>query len=274
VPRSDQLVLDGVTAGYGRPVVHEVSFTVHQGEVVGLIGPNGSGKTTLVRVASRALPPIAGRALVTGRDPYTISAREAARLVAVVPQEVAPVFAFSAREVVSMGRSPYLSAWGSGGAEDFRRIGEAMRLADVAHLADRPLSELSGGEKQRVVLAQALVQDAPVLLLDEPTTHLDARHVVGILDTVQRLARERGKTVLAIFHDLNLAAAYSDRVVAMEDGRVVLQGTPEEVIGPPLLRDVYGLEAEVVANPITGRPLVILVPGASRARELGLRASG
>jgi iron complex transport system ATP-binding protein len=258
---SELLTVEGVTAGYGgRPVVHEVSLTVDGGEVVGLIGPNGSGKTTVLRVASRTRRPMKGSVRVAGQDPYAITARLAARLVAVVPQELAPTFSFTALEVVLMARSPYLSPWGGGGPQDYRRAREAMEAAAVHHLADRPLEELSGGEKQRVVLAQALAQDAPVLLLDEPTTHLDLHHVVGILDRVRSLARDEGRAVLAVFHDLNLASGYCDRTVAMDGGRVVAEGSPDEVVTRSLLRDVYDVDAEVTPHFATGRPTVLLGP--------------
>jgi iron complex transport system ATP-binding protein len=227
---------------------------------VGLVGPNGSGKTTVVRVASRTLPPRSGVVRIDGRDPYALRAREVAQTVAVVPQEFAPTFSFTALEVILMGRSPYLSPWGGGGGRDYRRAREAAETLHIQHLADRPVDELSGGEKQRVVLAQALAQDAPVLLLDEPTTHLDVRHVVGILDIVRRLAASEQKAVLAIFHDLNLASAYCDRLVALDRGRVVAEGTPDEVVTREFLRGVYEVEGEVVPHFATGRPTVLLGP--------------
>ena len=259
MPEPDALRATGLEAGYGgRVAIRDLSLSVASGEVVGLIGPNGSGKTTFIRVASRALRPSDGEIRIAGRDPFALSAREAARLAAVVPQEMGPTFAFTALEVVLMGRSPYLSPWGGGGAEDYRRARDAMETAGVAHLADRPIDELSGGEKQRVVLAQALAQDAPVLLLDEPTTHLDPGHVVGILAAVRALARDGGRGVLAVFHDLNLASASCDRLVALQGGRVVAEGTPGEVLHPGFIREVYGVEAEV--TPHLGRPAVLLGP--------------
>lgn len=269
---AEGLALQEVTAGYGeRPAVREVTLSVSPGEVVGLIGPNGSGKTTLVRVASRTLAPWSGRILVAGRDPYAMRSREAARLVAVVPQEVAPTFSFTVLEVVLMGRSPYVSSWSAGGAEDYRRAREAAESVAVHHLSERTLDELSGGERQRVVLAQALAQDAPVLLLDEPTTHLDVRHVVGILNLVRDLALRQGVAVLAVFHDLNLAAAYCDRLVALHEGRVVAEGRPEKVVTRALLRDVYGVEAEVLPHVVTGRPTVLVGPPLAGApRPAGL----
>jgi iron complex transport system ATP-binding protein len=255
------LVLDRVTAGYGeRAALREVSITVNAGEVVGLVGPNGSGKTTLVRVASRALEPWSGTVHVGGRDPFAMRSREAARLVAVVPQDLVPAFPFSVLEMVLMGRSPYRSSIGRGSAGDWARARDAMEAANVQHLADRSIDELSGGERQRVVLAQALAQDAPVLLLDEPTTHLDVRHVLDLLGMVRGLASRDGKAVLAIFHELNVAAATSDRMVALSEGRVVAEGAPEDVVTPDLLRSVYGVEAAVHPDPLTGRPAVALGP--------------
>ena len=248
-----------VTASYGGPpVLCGVSAHVGRGEVVGVIGPNGSGKTTLIRVASRALRPASGTVTVNGRDPYAISAREAARLVAVVPQDLVPVFSFTALEVALTGRTPYRSWWGKDGANDWVRARAAMQTTGVADLADRPFEELSGGERQRVILAQALAQDAPVLLLDEPTTHLDIAHAVGIVNVVRRLAADEDRAVLAIFHDLNLAAAACDRVYALHDGVLVAEGEPEAVLTPELLRSVYGVDAAVIPDPATRKPVVSL----------------
>jgi iron complex transport system ATP-binding protein len=267
------LLLERVTAGYrSAPVVRDVSLRVRPGEVVALVGPNGSGKTTLVRIASRALPPNSGRVSVMGRDPYAVGAREAARLVAVVPQDVTPAFSFTALELVLMGRTPYLSPWGGGGPRDWSRVREAMSATRVQHLADRPVEELSGGERRRVVLAQALAQDAPVLLLDEPTTHLDVRHVFDLLGIVRGLAAREGVAVLAILHDLNLAATTCDRIVVLDRGEVVANGTPESVVTSALLREVYGVEADVVTDDLTGRPSVRVGPPRATPSPLGRRA--
>ena len=262
------LRLEGVTAGYGlAPAVRSVSLAVPPGEVVGLAGPNGSGKTTVVRVTSRALRPTAGMVLVAGRDPYRLPGREAARLIAVVPQEVQPAFSYTVLEMVLMGRTPYVSAWrGGAGAEDWARAREAMAATQVLHLADRAVDELSGGERRRVILAQALAQDAPVLLLDEPTTHLDIGHVLDLLRIVRDLADGHGTAVLAILHDLNLAASACDRLVVLHRGEVVAEGRPDAVVTPSLLRSVWNVEAEVVPDQETGRPTVRL--GSPRARLL------
>jgi iron complex transport system ATP-binding protein len=268
------LELQGVTAGYtGEPVLRNVSIEVREGEVVGLVGPNGSGKTTVVRTASRALRPSAGRIAVRGgKDLYAIGAREAARLVAVVPQDVLPAFSFTALELVLMGRSPYLSPWGGGGPEDWARARAAMAATRVQHLADRPVDELSGGERRRVVLAQALAQGAPVLVLDEPTTHLDVRHVLDLLGIVRGLAVLERTAVLAILHDLSLAASTCDRLVVLHRGEVVSEGVPEAVVTPSLLREVYGVEAEVMTDEMTGRPSVRVGAPRPAPPRLGRRA--
>ena len=266
------LVLDGVRAGYGgAEVLRGVSFAARPGEVVGLVGPNGCGKTTLVRVASRALKPTVGSVSVSGRNPYAMSAKEAARLVAVVPQDVVPAFSFDVLGFVLMGRAPYLSRWTGGSPEDWAKAREAMEAVGVQHVADRPMEELSGGERRRAVLAQALAQDAPVLLLDEPTTHLDIRHVVELHQVIRRLAAERGVAVVAVLHDLTLAAALSDRLVAMAGGEVVADGQPEEVVTRSLLRSVYGVNADVEASAATGRPAVVLGPPEEAIVRTGIR---
>jgi len=273
-PPDPALTLRGVTARYGPapPVVRDVSLSVDPGEVVGLVGPNGSGKTTLVRVVSRALPPASGAVRVVGRDPYAMSGRETARLLAVVPQDVLPAFSFTALEVVLMGRTPYRSTLGGGSPDDWARTRAAMAAASVQHLADRPFEELSGGERQRVVLAQALAQEAPVLVLDEPTSHLDIRHVVDLLAIVRGLAAGQGTAVLAILHDLNVASVACDRIVVLHRGETVAEGEPGAVITDDLLRAVYGVEADVVTDHATGRPAIRLGRPRTLRAPLGRRA--
>ena len=256
------LRVDHVTVGYEseNAVLNGLVLEARPGEVTGLIGPNGAGKTTVIRVASRALRPWKGTVSVEGRNPYALSARQAARIVAVLPQEIPWTFSYSALDMVLMGRAPYQSPWGGSSSADWEAVRRAMAGTGAAHLADRPFEELSGGERQAVILAQALAQDAPVLLLDEPTTHLDLRHVVDILTIVRTMARTEGKTVLGIFHDLNLASAYCDRIYALFDGSVAAVGTPAEVITTKTLREIFGIDAEVVSSGTSGRPTVVIQP--------------
>jgi iron complex transport system ATP-binding protein len=250
-----------VSFGYGRTdVLSAVDLAVAPGELVGVIGPNGSGKTTLVRLLSGVLAPRAGQVLLDARPLTAYRRRDLARRLAVVPQDPILTFPFTALEVVLMGRAPHLPPLAFPRAAEVARAREAMARLEVAAVAERPLDRLSGGERQRVLLARALAQDAEVLLLDEPTTHLDLHHQAGIYDVVGELRRTRGTAVLSVLHDLNLAAMYCDRLVLLAGGRVVGAGTPTEVLRPAALEAAYGARLHVGRNALTGGPLVLPSP--------------
>ena len=253
----------GVAFAYGRRrVLDGVTVGIAPGELVGVIGPNGGGKTTLVRLLSGVLTPSAGEVLLGGAPLARLVRRDVARRLAVVPQDPVLELPFTALEVVLMGRAPHLPALGFAGDRDVAIARTAMAGLDVGDVEDRSLDRLSGGERQRVLLARALAQEPEVLLLDEPTTHLDLRHQAGIYDVVEALRRERGTGVLCVLHDLNLAAAYCDRLVLLAGGRVVREGRPHDVLTVEVLRAAYGAEVHVGVNRLTGDPLV--VPLASR----------
>jgi iron complex transport system ATP-binding protein len=259
--RSPLLAVDDVTVTYrsaSRELValRDVSLTLQAGEVVGLVGPNGSGKTTLIRVVTGVVRPGAGRVLVDGGDITRLRQRELARLVAVVPQDPALPPAFNALSCVLMGRTPHLRLLQNEGANDLDAARRAMLATDTWRLADRLLGELSGGERQRVVVARALAQETAILLLDEPTAHLDLGHQAGVLDLMRDCARDDGKAVLAVVHDLTLAARYCDRLVMLRAGSVVASGAPADVLTPQILRDVYGVVVDVFPHPVSGRPVV------------------
>ena len=245
------------------PVLTQFSLDVRPGVFLGIVGPNGSGKSTLVRALSRALRPLSGAVLLDESDLYAaLSAREAARAVGVVPQETAVSLDFTVREVVRMGRAPHLPRrpFASETAEDEKIVAEAMRAARVEELADRTVPTLSGGERQRVLFARALAQQPDVILLDEPTAHLDLRHQAETLTLARALAHDGGKAVLAVLHDINLASAYCDVLVLLHAGRIAAQGTPEQVVTAENLQAVYGARVWVRRHPASGRPLILTLP--------------
>ena len=239
---------EGISASYnGTVVLDGVDLTVAPGEWVAVIGPNGAGKTTLLRVVA-GMSATRGRVTVDDEETAGMPRRESARLVAVVPQ--APVIpeAMPVAEYVLLGRTPFISYWGSESAHDVAMVLEIMEQVDLAPLAERPMGALSGGERQRAVLARALAQDARVLLLDEPTAALDLGHQQKVLDHVDALRHDRGIAVLSALHDLTLAAQYPDRLVLIDRGRVVAAGTPEEVLTSERLSHFYDATVSVLRD--------------------------
>lgn len=252
------LVFRRVSFGYGQaPVLVELDLEIAEGTIVGVLGPNGTGKTTFVRLASAALRPASGAIALFGDPLERLPARSRARRVAVVPQETHPVFDFTVREIVSMGRAPHLGAFGIESPSDRLVTRDAMERCDVAELSARSFRALSGGERQRVLLARALAQEARLLLLDEPTAFLDLKHRLAVYDLLMRLHDDRGLTVVVVSHDINLAARYCDRLVLLRRGKVAADGTPSEVLRPEPIRSVYEVDVDVRTDPSSGRPFVI-----------------
>ncbi len=252
------LEIRGVVAGYGaRDVLHGVDLTVAAGEVMVLAGPNGAGKTTLLRVLSGTLRPRAGTVRWQEEDLLALSPRQRARRMAVVPQARGVPPTFTVAQAVMLGRTPYLSWLGAPNAYDRDVVRRVLAQTDLTDLADRPLGQLSGGERQRVLLARALAQETPILLLDEPTTHLDLRHQANILRLVRDLSRERGLAVLMVIHDLNLAARFADRLALFDQGRVLAVDAPQAVLTAARIAAVYRTPVDVCRTP-QGLPLVVL----------------
>ncbi len=251
------LVIENVTICYeSRTVLRDVSLSIHAGEVLALIGPNGVGKSTLIHAISGRLKPIGGRVLIDQRDVHRLRVEERSRLIAVVPQAIRLPESFSVFETVLMGRTPYLGWLGREGRLDRSAVQSALERTATQDLLDRPLGELSGGEQQRVLIARALAQAARILLLDEPTAHLDLKHQAGVLNLVRVLAHEEGHAVLIALHDLNLAAQYADQVALLSNGVLAALGTPEEVLTEENLSPAYGLHITVYEHPAHGAPLV------------------
>ncbi|MDK2982203.1 MAG: cobalamin transport system ATP-binding protein [Chloroflexota bacterium] len=247
-------------AGYtaNTPVLHDIRFELPPGRVLAVIGPNGCGKTTLIRAISGVLPSVQGECHINGTDLLRADETERARLLAVVPQSTYIPPAFTVEEVVLMGRTPHLNWLGTLSARDTDIAHEAMRLTDVESFAGRWCDQLSAGERQRVILARALAQDTPVLMMDEPTSHLDLRYQIEFLEITQRLASQQDKTILIALHDLNLAARFGDTVMAMKDGRVAASGSAAEVLVAERIQEIYGLPVEVFQSP--GKQGTIILP--------------
>lgn len=252
------LVINSADFGYAaRVVLHDVTLQVAPGKVVAIVGPNGVGKSTLIKGASGVLPLQSGDVLVNGQPLSQFSPAERARQISVVSQAINLPPAFSALDVVLMGRTPYLGWFERESEQDHHIALEAMHQTETARFAHRPLGELSGGEQQRVLIARALAQSAPVMLLDEPTAHLDLRHQDQLLKLLARLTRERRLSTLIALHDLNLVSRFSDTVVLLSDGRVYSCGDPDKVLSPDKLEEVYGLRIHVMTHPLNGRPLIL-----------------
>ncbi|MFH9354275.1 ABC transporter ATP-binding protein [Kitasatospora sp. NPDC017646] len=251
----------GLTLAYeARTVVEGLDVSIPDGRVTVIVGPNACGKSTLLRALGRLLKPVRGTVLLDGEELARIPTKRIAQRLGLLPQSPVAPEGISVADLVSRGRQPHQSWWQQWSPQDEAAVAEALERTSTAELAERGMDELSGGQRQRAWIAMALAQDTDILLLDEPTTYLDIAHQVEVLDLVRRLNVERGRTVVAVLHDLNQAARYADHLVAMRDGRVVAEGAPGEVVTADLVREVFGLDSVVVPDPVTGTPLV--VPGA------------
>ena len=256
------LDIGDLSAGYGDGfVVRGVSLRLEPGDFVAVLGRNGAGKSTLIRALQGLLRCVEGRVTLDGEDIFRMGRRDVARKAAYVPQLAEPVFEFTAGEIVEMGlyaRRPRLRGLS---AADARAVDGAMRLTETEGLRAKKMSHLSGGERQRVFIARALAQDTPLLLLDEPSLHLDISYQMEIYGLLKRLQRDRKKTILAAEHNINLAAAHAERLVFLKAGRVVLEGSPAETIRAETVRDIFEAEADVRANLRTGLPEISLASG-------------
>lgn len=245
------LTIESLTLGYpGKPpVISNCSFDARAGEFLALIGPNGSGKTTLIRGISGVLPPSSGKICFREQDLSALSIRERARLVSVVPQVKGIPEGLTVREIVSLGRTPYLNRFGKLTREDQDLIGEAITLTELEPFANKEAANLSGGEQQRIVLARALAQNTPILILDEPTVYLDLYYQIHLLEIVREIMERRSLTVIAILHDLNQAARYADRIALLSGGKITRIGPPRETLQPEILSESYRIPLRVIDDP-------------------------
>lgn len=251
------ICMEKVSAEYnGRRVIEDLSFELAEGEMVALLGPNGAGKTTVLRLLTGLIRPTGGSVRLFDRDTYSLSAEERARFVGVIPQELQIPMPFPVRDFVMMGRTASLGRWSPPSAKDRQIVERAMAYTDTTDLKDRAVSELSGGEKQRVVVAMVLAQEPRIILMDEATSHLDMNHCLEVMQIVERLNREQHVTVLMVSHDLNLSAEFCRRLLLIEQGRLLADGTPASVLSEDLLRRVYHCNVRVQKNPLSGSLVV------------------
>ena len=252
-----RLEVKGLTFSYGeKDTIKDVSIQVRKGEFVGLIGPNGSGKSTVLKNVYRGLIPDQGSILLDGENLLKMSYRKSAQKMAVVGQENEVPFDFSVEEIVAMGRSPHKKIFDIDNAHDKEIVHHALEHVGMERMAKKNYLNLSGGEKQRVIIARAIAQESDFMILDEPTNHLDISYQMQVFDFIKRL----NVTVLSAIHDLNLAALYCDRIYVLKKGKIVLCGTPEEVLTPEHIYDIYGTSSSVIKHPITGKMAITYLP--------------
>jgi iron complex transport system ATP-binding protein len=255
-----RLAAEQVRLAYGdRVVVDSLDLELLDGSFTAVVGPNGCGKSTLLKALGRLLRPSSGQVVLDGKPIAKTPTREVARVLGMLPQTPVAPEGLTVADLVARGRHPHQSWLRQWSSDDEDVVAEALAWTDMSDLADRPVDALSGGQRQRAWISMALAQGTDLLLLDEPTTYLDLSHQIDVLELVARLHAERGRTVAVVLHDLNLAARYAQRLVAMKDGVVVASGTPHEVLTEQLLAEVFDLEARVIDDPVSGTPMVVPV---------------
>ncbi|MEM9564952.1 MAG: ABC transporter ATP-binding protein [Actinomycetota bacterium] len=271
-----RLSAEGVTLGYGeRIVVDGLDLDVPTGKITAIVGANACGKSTLLRALSRLLAPHTGRVVLDGDDLHRLPTKAVARKLGLLPQSPIAPEGIVVSDLVSRGRHPHQNWMGRWTAEDDEAIAEALDMTNTGELANRAVDELSGGQRQRVWIAMSLAQRTDLLLLDEPTTFLDVSHQIDVLDLLTDLNRRRGTTVVMVLHELNMAARYADFVVAMADGNIHAAGEPNHVVTEELVASVFGIESRIVADPISGSPMVVpigrhhVIEGDATASDLG-----
>ena len=252
------LTIDGIDCSYGSvKVLEDIQFAVESGEFLGILGPNGSGKTTLLRSISRVLKPQKGTIFIGDADIYKLKTLEVAKQLAVVPQDTPITFDFTALEVVLMGRNPHIPRFKMESREDLAIAKNSMKMTGIWNLAERPVTELSGGEKQRVIIARALTQEPKILLLDEPTTHLDICNQLEIMDLLKQLCKTKKMLIIAVFHDFNLAARYCDSLILLKEGKIVAVGESNKTLTSENVKRVFHVDTIVKKHPVTGSLHVI-----------------
>lgn len=258
-PPSSTLLAQGLRVSYGsdRVVLADLDLQIPPGQVTAIVGANGSGKSTLLRTLARLHHPDAGSVLLDGQDINALATRDVARKLGLLPQSPLTPEAITVRDLVARGRTPHTSLWRQWSRSDEAAVAAALAATRLTELADRPVDALSGGQRQRVWIALVVAQQTPLLLLDEPTTFLDLAHQLDVLQLVGQLNREQGRTVVMVLHDLAQATRFADHLVALRDGAVVASGTPAQVVDRDMVREVFGVECQILTDPVGGGPVVV-----------------
>lgn len=247
-----------VSSGYdGRIIVHNVDITIPKNQISVILGSNGCGKSTMLKTFCRLLKPCGGKITLNNTSVNTIPSKEIAKVIGLLPQSAQAPEGIKVVDLISRGRFPYRKMMASMTKEDFEAVAEAMEFMGVTELADRNIEELSGGQRQRVFIALALAQQTDILFLDEPTTYLDIAYQIEILDLLKELNQKRKTTIIMVLHDINLSTRYADYIFAMKAGKLIRQGTPKEVITVENIKEIYGLDSEIIIDPVSHSPYMI-----------------
>lgn len=255
---SERLNTEDLTIGYAEhTIVNGLNLSIPTGKITALVGANGSGKSTILKTMARIMKPKSGSVMLDGKSIHNFSTKEVARQLAILPQNPTAPDGLTVSELISYGRFPHQKGFGTMTAEDRSIIAKAISVTGMEPFQDRPIDRLSGGQRQRAWIAMALAQETDILFLDEPTTFLDMAHQLEVLQLLQKLNKEEGRTIVMVVHDLNHATRYAQHMVAIKSGNVISEGTPNEVMTPEVLREVFGIEADIVPDPRTGVPLCL-----------------
>lgn len=256
-----------------RQVVHDLSLKIARGRITTIVGPNGCGKSTLLRGIARILRPSGGQVLLDGTAIHDLPTKLVAQRIGLLPQAPTAPDGLTIEDLVGRGRYPHQSFLQRWSAADERAVAGALEATNLSDLRERPVDELSGGQRQRAWIAMALAQETPIVLLDEPTTYLDIAHQVDVLDLLAELNEHEGRTIVMVLHDINQAARYSHEIVAMKEGRIIAMGRPSEIVSVAFLRDVFGLEAQVISDPADGTPVCLPIHRRGRSSSGARKAS-
>lgn len=250
--------IKNLSFSYGEEeILNNINITIEKGKFYTILGPNGSGKTTLLRLISKGLNVNKEEVFIQEKDVCSINSKQLAKKMAMVPQNTEIEFDFSVEDIVLMGRTPHISRFSSEGEKDFQIATVAMEMTKTLKLKNKRINELSGGERQRVIVARAICQETEIILLDEPISHLDIHHQIEIMNEIKQLNEKKQVTIIAVLHDLNLAAAYSDNMILMDKGRVHSYGKPEEILNEKTIKEVYGLQVYITKNPKTNKTFIM-----------------